>query len=658
MRYSWRLMLLRNYSRSTLQNPTHFSCFQVYSSSLRSLSTLLRTHSPSQFDNLANGIVPINPYAQLRYKDFVARNFSSEAAIEEEGHTDHVVVVEAFSKFSDSDDIKRELNGVVFTHDMVLRVLKSFESSPDVATRFFDWVVERDGERLSSKSYNLMLDILGLNGFVEEFWNLVQTMKKKGYGVSKGVHDKVLDKFEKDGLVNDAERLKGVFSTGSVDNSMEKIGLRLYRIIRNEVWGDEVEQRIKDLDVTFSSDLVKMVLENLGTEPMKALIFFRWIDESGLFKHDEKSYNAMARVLGREDCLDRFWKVVDEMRSGGFEMEMETYVKVLGRFAKRKMIKDAVDLYEFAMAGASKPSANCCTFLLRKIVAGKQLDMNLFSKVVSVFKQSGGILTDPMLDAVLKSLTSVGRIQEFTKVFKAMGEGGFVPTGNLQGKIAYRLSCARQKEETNRFVDHMETLGRGLDGRAWVSLVEGHCVAGDLEKASEYFQKMLQKEGASGVSYTFELLVNAYCNKNRAIDACKLLCNFVSENQLKPWHTTYKALINKLLVQKGFSEALNILTLMKNHGFPPEVDPFIEYISKTGTADDAIAFLKAMTSKRFPSTSVVIRMFEAILQSGKHHKAQDILSKCPNYIRNHADVLNLFCSMKSAKRTTAAALAV
>ncbi|KAH7554367.1 hypothetical protein JRO89_XS12G0179500 [Xanthoceras sorbifolium] len=462
----------------------------------------------------------------------------------------------------------------------------------NVARRFFHWVSQRENERLTSKSYNLMLRILG----------------------SK----------------SDLDKLNGIFAAGSIDNSIEKVSTRVCKIIR---------------------------IENLGDEPSKALIFFRWVEDHGLVKHDEMSYNAMARVLGREDCIDRFWKVVDEMRSKGYEMETETYVKVLGRFCKRKMVKDAVELYEFAMAGKNKPSVNCCTFLLRKLVVGKQLDMKLFSKVVSVFTENGNVLTDSILSAVLKSLTSVGRFGECNKILKAMEEGGFIASNNMRSKIVFGLSSAGKNDEASEFMDNMEASGSDFGYRAWVSLIEGHCVAGDLDKASDCFVSMVEKEGTSYASRAFELLVNAYCSKNRAMDAYKLTQYYVTENQLKPWHTTYKELIKKLLVQGGFKDALNLLGLMKSHGFPPFVDPFVEYVSKSGTGDDAIAFLNSMTSKRFPSTSVVLRLFESFFQAGRHSEAQDFLSKCPGYIRNHADVLNLFCSKKSGGVSPAAVAA-
>ncbi|KAJ6752961.1 hypothetical protein OIU74_027744 [Salix koriyanagi] len=348
-------------------------------------------------------------------------------------------------QFDDSDDISKELelSSVVISNDLVLKVLKSLGSKPDVAKRFFDWVLKKDSERLSSKCYNWMLGILGVNGLVAEFWDLVDKMKTKGYGVSGVTRDRVLEKFEKEGIV------------------------------RSKFWGEDVEGEIKDLSAEFSSGLVKIVLENLATEPMKALIFFRWVEESGLCKHDGKSYNAMARVLGREDCIDRFWKVIDEMRSNGFEMEVETFDTVLARFMRRKMIKEAVDLYELALNGANKPAAKYCTYLLRNIVVGKQLDMGLFSRTVKVFTENGNVLTDSMLDTILKALRSVGRFKECNKILREMMAVGFVASGNLQRKIAFGLTSAGKNYEASEFVDHMESSGSDLDHKAWTSLIEG-----------------------------------------------------------------------------------------------------------------------------------------------------------------------------------------
>lgn len=539
----------------------------------------------------------------------------------------------------------------------MVRVLQSLNSAPDAARRFFGYVSERESERLSSKSYNWMLGILGSNGYVKEFWDLVEVMKKKGYGVKKGASERALERFEKEGLGSDVEDLKGIYASGSVNDSVEKVCSRLCKVITGELWGDEVEKRLHEMGVLYSSELVSMVLGNLRSEPNKALIFFRWIQESNLFEHDERSYNAMVRVLGREDCIEKFWRVADEMRCVGFEMAKATYIEVLGQFVKRKMIKDAVDLYEFAMGGANKPSIQDCTFLLRKVVVSKELDMNLFLQVIKAFTEGGNVLTDSNVDAVLKSLTSIGRLGECNKILKAMEEVGFFPTDTLRSKIAFQLSSKGKKEEASEFMDNMEVFGSNSNYKTWASLVEGHCVAGRLDEASDCFQKMVEKEGVACAGYSLELLVKAYCNKNRAMDACKLVFDMINEKQLKPLHSTYKLLTSKVLVQGGLKEALELLGCMKVDGFPPFLDPFIDYLSKTGTADEAKLFLEGMTVQRVPSTAVFVRVFEAYLKAGRHNEAHNLLSKCPRYIRNHADILDLFFTMRPEAAATTTCIA-
>ncbi|KAL2329740.1 hypothetical protein Fmac_017321 [Flemingia macrophylla] len=603
---------------------------------LRSHHSLVRTsHSSIPHRFTANSPFPSNPSF---------RRFSSEPVLAHTD-TDHALVADVFSKTpANSDDVKALLdsNLVSITHDAVLAVLWRLESNVDAARRFFRWVSDNHPERLSSKCYNSMLRVLGINGVVREFWDLVGVMKQKGYGVSKGVKETVLERFEKDGMGDDVAKLKGLF-----DNADEKNVSVVCRIVRHNVWGDDVERQIRDLNVGFSSDVVKGVLEGLALEPAKALIFFRWLEESGMFKHDGGTYNAMAMVLGREDSIDRFWKLVGDMRSAGFEMEVETFVKVLGRFCKRRMVKDAVELYELAMAGANKPSVECCVFLLRKVASGKVLDMDLFSRLLKVFTGSGNALTDSMANAVLKSLTSVGRTGEWNKVLKEMEDCGFVAGAGLRGKIAFKLSAAGKKEQAREFINRIEESGSSLDDKTWECLIKGHSAAGNLDKAFDSFKEMVEKEGVASASHSFHALMNSYCESNRAVDACKILCRLVNEKQLKPLHATYKLMVNRLLAQGGFADALNILGLMRTHGFPPFIDPFVEHLSKCGSGDDAVLFLKAMTSKRFPSTSVFLRMFEAFFKHGRHEEAQNCLSKCPRFIRNHADVLNLFCSMKS-----------
>jgi len=189
----------------------------------------------------------------------VGRSFSSEPAVEEKSSAE-ATVIDIFSRLSGEDEIRKELesSGVVISQDLALKVLRKLESNPDVAKSFFQWIKEASPEELSSKNYNMMLRILGGNGLVDEFWGLVDVMKKKGHGLSANVRDKVGDKFQKDGLESDLLRLRKLFTSDCLDNSAENVCDRVCKIVMKEEWGDDVEKRVRDLNVEFKSDLVMM----------------------------------------------------------------------------------------------------------------------------------------------------------------------------------------------------------------------------------------------------------------------------------------------------------------------------------------------------------------------------------------------------------------
>ncbi|XP_071710810.1 pentatricopeptide repeat-containing protein At3g02490, mitochondrial-like [Rutidosis leptorrhynchoides] len=643
MRNQWRLLLQRCKSISMAQSKVQSSLTHPISH-----NRTLNLHTP-QFHFK-------NPNSHRLFSS--SSSSSSSSSVEQIKQLDQSAITSALIElYSDpiktNEDVLIELKSKneLIVSENVNEFFKNRGSEPGSDKRFYDWVMSNESDKLSSNSCNRLLGMLGGNGLVKEFWELVDFMKKKGYGVKKGASVRAMAKFEADGLEGDVKKLKDLFALGSVDNSVEKVSYKVCKVIKQVPWSDDVETKLKDMGVVFTGDLVKLIIEGLGTEPNKAVIFFRWIEESSLYKHDETSYNALARELFREDYMDKFWRLIDEMKTAGFDLEKSTYVGVLSKLVRKKMLKEAVDLYEFALGGNVKPSLQDCPFLLRKIVTGDELDMELFSKVLRVYKESGNSLTNKELDTVLKSLTSVGRYGECNKILIAMEEFGFVPDEKLQGKIGFQLSKDSKMEEAGEFIEFLEASGTAPSYKTWVSLVEGYCASNHLDKACDCYKKLLEIEGAFNGGFALETLTNAYCSKGKADEAYKLLLEVVTEKGVKPWHTTYKLLITKLLDQGLFKEAVNLFGPMKGNGYPPYIDPFVKFVTKKGSTDDTVMFLKAMTVKNVPSTAVYTRVFKAYFKAGRHNEAQDFLSKCPRFIRNHVDVLNLFSSMKRVKDT-------
>ncbi|THU59217.1 hypothetical protein C4D60_Mb03t22640 [Musa balbisiana] len=454
-----------------------------------------------------------------------------------------------------SDEIKAELESLELsfdreTMDLVLRDLKCVHSASE------------DGRvKLNSDSYNRMLQTLGNNGRSEEFWRVVGTMRKKGFGISKATYLSVSKSFREEKMEKDVNLLNEAYSLTTGRNEAGTACREICKILREEEPGEILRKKLDDIDDSLLSDLVGAVLELTNQHPEKALLLMEQVEKRSSLKIDGGVYNAMARILGRKDCINEFQDLLRKMRDQGHELELKTYIKVSHWFHQRKMIAEVTDLYEFALS-----------------VIG---------------------------------LCDAGR-----------SDGAF------------------------KYLDNIENEGYSLDLQTWTYLVKKHLVAGELEQALSCFKVMTERRGGENVGCAFEELMKGYCQKDKIKDAHKVLNEMVTKRNVQPWHSTYKFLIEMFINQGYLKESFSLLEPMKSHGFPPYIDPYITYMSKSGTADDAMGFLKAMTVKEFPSRTVFMRVFETLLKAGRHDVAHGILSKSPGSIRNHADVLDLFYSMK------------
>ncbi|KAM3324281.1 hypothetical protein P3S67_005432 [Capsicum chacoense] len=67
-------------------------------------------------------------------------------------------------------------------------------------------------------------------------------MRSKGYGVSRGTFNRVIERFEKEEMNGDVKKLKELYGSFElVENLSEDICSRVCKLIRRNVWGDDRE---------------------------------------------------------------------------------------------------------------------------------------------------------------------------------------------------------------------------------------------------------------------------------------------------------------------------------------------------------------------------------------------------------------------------------
>ncbi|XAR67971.1 hypothetical protein NMG60_11002934 [Bertholletia excelsa] len=553
-----------------------------------------------------------------------------------------------------SNELEQELSNANtrLTHETVVYVLKKLDKDPKKAAKFFDWVSSCNRFNPSSSVYSLLLRVFANKESMKEFWITVTKMKELGFCIDKNTYLTILVSFRNSKMAAEAAAWTELYNRMIKENGMTSVVKNVVQAIMQSNLGPNIERELGKLKISASDDFVLQVLKELRGYPLMALRFFKWVSECLGYAHNSVTYNAITRVLGWDNSIKEFWDILKEMKNLGHEMDIDTYIKVSRNFRKNKMFNDAVQLYELMIDGPYKPAAKECSLLLRAIASSGNPDMNLVFRIVRKYEEAGNLLTKADYDGIHRSLTSSGEFDEANKIVEAMKNAGYEPDNITYSQLVFGLCKARRLDEACKVLDDMETHGCVPDLKTWTILIQGHCTANEVEGALLCFAKMMEK-GCDPDADILDVLIKGFIGQNRIDGANKLFIEMVNKARLVPWQATYKSLIQKLLDQRNFEEALDLLRLMKKHKYPPFAEPFLQYISRFGTVNDAGDFLKALSVKEYPSVSAYLHVFESFFQVGRHSEAKDILYKCPYHIRKHEAISSLFGSAKSSNAAAA-----
>lgn len=472
-------------------------------------------------------------------------------------------------------------------------------------------------------------------------------MEKDGWSIDDGSYFSILVSLKNQKLVSDATQL-----TQFVSRKKEEA---IVSTIVNAIVGvdDFWENEVANIGLVLSDSAVVEVLRELKTHrcPSKALEFFRWVERRNPldYKHGSSSYNLMLRVLVMNDSSEDFWAMLTEMQLKGIELDIDTYVKILRIFMKNKRLEDAVSLYEHMMDSPYEPAIHDCGLLLRQISLYDTPNLDLVSRVVSKYEAKGHTKFKIVYDGILRSLTKHGSFEKASEVIEKMKSEGFEPDNITYSQLVFGLCKFNRLDDACKVLDTLELSGCLPDVTTWTVLIEGYFSKGEVDSALSCLTNMVSKN-CEPDGMLLDVTVKGLCKANRVTDAHVLFLKMGEcsrNNNLKPRQATFKHLIEKLLDERKLEEALELLILMKKHKLPPFAEPFPPYISKFGTVNNAMDFLRHLNSKDSPSPPAYLILFKAFFKEGRFSEAQDLLYKSPHHIRKYSAITKLFGSLES-----------
>ncbi|CAO2167861.1 unnamed protein product [Urochloa humidicola] len=540
----------------------------------------------------------------------------------------------------------RRLLSAAATPEAVIYNIHSLSSDPARALASFRRSAAA-GEPVGSAAYNLMLRTLASDPSSAQahFWPFLREMHDAGHSVDQGTYLAALASFKKATLSADYAAL-----TAHYNKSREeaKVGP-----------ASAAAEALRDLDAAdldtklgaigllpLTETAVAKVLRELRDYPTKALAFFRWAARQQGYQHGTVAYNAMARVLGREESVPQFWDLIHEMRAAGMHVDIDTYVKLSRNFQKRHMIREAVELYEFMMDGPFKPPQKDGPHIIRRIALAPSPDLDLANRVVTKFVSVWDKMTKELFDGIHRVLTSNGRFDEAAELVQKMRAQGHQPDNVTYSQLVHALCKAGRLDGARKVFDEMEAEGCAPDLKTWTMLIQGHCAAGDVDRALQYLTEMIDSNLDADADL-LDVMVKGLCSHEKVDAAYTLFVEMVDKAQLRPFQGTYKHVIDELLRINKLDEALALLRSMKLRKFPPFTAPFPPYIAKHGTVEDARDFLKALTlNTNCPAPAAYLNVLKSFIAEKRYSEAQDLLYKCPIHIRKHPHVIELFESIK------------
>lgn len=556
-------------------------------------------------------------------------------------------IIDIFSSDDWPKHLEKELNdsNLVLTHVTVVYVLKKLSKEPKKASRFLKWAVGEKGFEPNSSIYSLVLRIYANKDLMKEFWVTIKEMKEKGYYLDEETYRTISSTFRGLKMENEVTALRHFYERLIQENVTEDRVKEVVDVIKSHGWGEDVENKLEEMEITVSDNFMLRVFKELRGKgyPLKAHKFYKWVERSLDFKHNGVTYNGMLRVLCWEESIAEFWDVLEEMKGADFELDIDTYIKVSRQLQKNKMLGDAVKLYEHMMDSSFKPSDSECNLLLRAIATCHAPNIDLVYRVVNKYEACGHSFSKHIYDGIHRSLTSLGKFDEAEKIVEKMKNAGYEPDNITYSQLVFGLCKERRFDEAAEVLDMMEERGCKPDIKTWTILIKGHCAANEIGKALHCFTKMTEK-GFDADADLLDVLIGGFVNQSHIVGAYKLLLELVQRARLRPWQSTYKNLIQKLLADRKLEEAMELLRLMKKHNYPPFPEPFVQYISKFGSVEDAWEFLTALSVKEHPTVAAYQHVFKSFFNEGRHSEAKDLLFKCPHHIRKHPTVCSLFGS--------------
>ncbi|XP_057811530.1 putative pentatricopeptide repeat-containing protein At5g43820 [Salvia miltiorrhiza] len=352
--------------------------------------------------------------------------------------------------------------GVELNDDIFSKVVNNGDLSGEAMLVFFDWAMEQPNLSKGVGAFHIVLKALGRRKSFVHMMEMVKDMGNRGVSVNSETLFIVMDSYLRAHRVSKATSIFGELEKYGLECNKETLSVALsclsqrshvgtacllFNRMREKVQCDSSMYNIiiggwsKFGRVTEVEKFLKLMVDD-GVEPncvthSHVIEGFgragRFDDAVRIFKYLEEKekvsalssevYNAMIFNCIANHDIDGALKYYEGMLRDGFEPNVDTYVRIILYFLKKRRVSDAIELLDVMLDRGVVPSTGTLTEMLKPLCSYGPPYAALM--VYNKARKAGCRISMTGYKLLLMRLSRFGKCGMLVKIWEEMQESGY-----------------------------------------------------------------------------------------------------------------------------------------------------------------------------------------------------------------------------------------
>jgi pentatricopeptide repeat protein len=378
------------------------------------------------------------------------------------------------------------------------------------------------------------------------------------------------------------------------EQDVSPIVQRITEIVRSDQLGLAMEERLDELDLPCSQEIVAMVLKRCFRVCHLALRFFNWVMSRPGFCHSTETYNTMLYIAGDAKQIDLMERLLEEMEKDGCEKDIKTWTILISHYGKSGQVGKALRTFQSmkklgcdpdylvykeilcALCNAEKPEL-AIEFYKEMLSKNMTLNLRLFQMLLTCLV---GLDNKEYVQAVRDDMT---KAMDFSE--------------NEADVCVLKAYCTKGKVKDARGMFDEMTKKNMATTEVYEILLKGLCREGMMEEALEIINSLKMNSSASDKSYGF--LIDGYLRKGDIKKAIGVFAT-MREAGLVPVISSYTQVMQHLFRGNKHQDAFKLFDEMLEHGIQPDTVAIMALVAgyiNLGKISEAWDALKGMREK-------------------------------------------------------------